>query len=234
MSILAESEVVPELATFGIRAFTTTRTPGSFGLRTDEPVRDVMARWSRLRHELRSGGPRFATANQVHGTTVLVHHQGWEGWLRADEADGHAAAERGTALAVTVADCVPVFIAHPSGAIALLHSGWRGTAARIVERGIETLAQRGFPAAELRLHMGPAICGRCYEVSGDVYRQLTGRDPGSPTTVDLRLLIADHARAAGVRCITTSDSCTRCDNDRFYSHRAGDAGRQLGVMLGVQ
>lgn len=231
MSIFAESEVVPEFATFGIRAFTTTRGIGSFGLRTDEPVRDVMARWSRLRHELRPGGSRFATATQVHGTTVLVHHPGWEGWLRADEADGHAAVERGTALAVTVADCVPVFIAHPSGAIALLHSGWRGTAARIVERGIETLTHRGFPATELRLHTGPAICGRCYEVSGDVYAQLTGRNPGKPTTIDLRALIADHARSAGVSHITSSASCTKCDNSRFYSHRAGDEGRQLGVMI---
>src|SRR5215213_8526914 len=113
MTILAESEVVPELAAFGIRAFTTTRAIGSFGLRTDEPVREVMARWSKLRHELRTGGPRFATANQVHGKGVLVHHPVWEGWLRADEADGHAAIDRGTALGVTVADCVPVFIGHP-------------------------------------------------------------------------------------------------------------------------
>ena len=74
MSILAESEVVPELATFGIRAFTTTRIIGSFGLRTDEPVRDVMARWSRLRHELRSGGPRFATASQVHAVVACPCH----------------------------------------------------------------------------------------------------------------------------------------------------------------
>ncbi len=231
MSILAESEVVPELATFGIRAFTTTRTTGSFGLRTEEPVRDVMARWARLRDELRSGGPRLATVNQVHGPTVLVHHPDWEGWLRADDADGHAATDRGTALAVTVADCVPVFIAHPSGAIALLHSGWRGTAARIVERGIETLERRGFPAAELRLHLGPAVCGGCYEVSGDVYAQLTGSNPGKPKTIDLRDLIAEHAHAAGVSHITTSPLCTRCDNERFFSHRAGDEGRQLGVMI---
>jgi purine-nucleoside/S-methyl-5'-thioadenosine phosphorylase / adenosine deaminase len=93
------------------------------------------------------------------------------------------------------------------------------------------LAQRGHPAAELRLHVGPAICGNCYQVSEDVYRQLTGRTSGSRTTVDLRLLIADHARAAGVRHVTTSTSCTRCNNDVFYSHRAGDAGRQLSVML---
>ena len=231
MSIEAESEAAPDFAEFGIRAFTTTRAVGSFGVHTDEPVRDVMGRWSELQRELRPGGPRLATSKQVHGSALLVHHAAWEGWLRGDEADGHVAAERGTALAVTVADCVPVFVAHPSGAIALLHSGWRGTAARIVERGIEALAQRGFPASELRLHTGPAICGKCYEVSAEVYRQLTGKDPGRPTTVDLRLLIADHARAAGVRHLTTSASCTRCDNDRFYSHRAGDAGRQLGVML---
>jgi YfiH family protein len=232
MSIQAESEIAPDFAEFGIRAFTTTRAVGSFGVHTDEPVRAVMGRWAELQNELRAGGSRLATARQVHGSTLLVHHPGWEGWLRGEEADGHLAAERGTAVAVTVADCVPVFLAHPSGAIALLHSGWRGTAARIVERGIEALVQRGFPASELRLHAGPAICGKCYEVSPGVYRQLTGRDAGRATTVDLRMLIADHARAAGVRHVTTSDSCTRCDNDRFYSHRAGDAGRQLGVMLG--
>ena len=86
-------------------------------------------------------------------------------------------------------------------------------------------------ASEIRLHTGPAICGKCYEVSPDVYRQLTGREVPGPATVDLRALIADHARAMGVHHITTSASCTRCDNDRFYSHRAGDAGRQLGVVI---
>lgn len=134
-------------------------------------------------------------------------------------------------MAVTIADCVPVFIAHRNGASALLHSGWRGTAARITERAIELLAAERCPASELVLHCGPAICGRCYEVSPDVYAALTGKSVSRPTTVDLRLLIADHARAVGVREITISERCTRCDNDRFYSHRAGDAGRQLGVMV---
>jgi len=68
-------------------------------------------------------------------------------------------------------------------------------------------------------------------VSADVYGRLTRRSAAAPTTVDLRALIADQARAAGVRHLSTSPFCTRCDNDRFYSHRAGDAGRQLGVMI---
>jgi YfiH family protein len=231
MTIAAESEEVPDVAAFGIRAFTTTRATGSFGMHTDEPVSAVMGRWAALRRELCTGGPRLATAAQVHGARVLVHRPGWEGWLRTDEADGHVSIERGTALAVTVADCVPVFIAHPSGAIALLHSGWRGTAARIVEHGIDALAKFDLTVSELRVHTGPAICANCYEVSPDVYQKLTGRSTDVPTTVDLRALIADHARAMGVRHITTSPSCTRCDNSRYYSHRAGDAGRQLGVMI---
>ena len=231
MTIIADSERVDDLASFGIRAFTTTRASGTFGLASDEPARLVMQRWRQLREELSPDGARLASANQVHGSRVVVHGGGWEGWLRIDGADGHVAPERGVALAVSVADCVPIFIAHPAGAVALLHSGWRGTAARIVDRGIDALAQRGFAVGELRMYLGPAICGGCYQVSADVFRQLTGRASSRATEcVDLRALIAAHARAAGVRHITTTALCTRCDNDRFYSHRAGDEGRQIAVI----
>src|SRR4051812_8283375 len=106
MSIIGESEAVPEFAAFGIRAFTTTRDVGSFGLMSTEPVAAVTARWSELRRELKPA-TRLATASQVHGTTVLVHEPCWAGLLRADEADGHVSVQRGTALAVTIADCVP-------------------------------------------------------------------------------------------------------------------------------
>jgi YfiH family protein len=224
-------EEVPELASIGMRAFTTTRLAGSFGLAGDEPVRAVMARWDGLRAELAPAGPRLATARQVHGNRVISHGTGWEGWLRGGDADGHFALERGTGMAVTIADCVPVFLAHSSGAAALLHSGWRGTASRIVERAIDLFESRGMSGTELTLHLGPAICGGCYEVSPDVFERLTGRTADRSTTVDLRALIADNARQRGVRRISISERCTRCDNDRFYSHRAGDSGRQLGVLI---
>jgi copper oxidase (laccase) domain-containing protein len=132
---------------------------------------------------------------------------------------------------VSVADCVPVFIAHLGGATSVLHSGWRGTAAGIAQQAIRTLVAQGLAANELALHCGPAICGRCYEVSPDVFGQLTGRGVDAPTTVDLRAFIASNARALGVRDITLSPLCTRCDNDRFFSHRAGDEGRQVGVIV---
>jgi YfiH family protein len=224
-------EVVDSFADAGVLAFTTGRAVGSFGVHTEEPVREVMGRWSALRDFLGGNSARLASATQVHGSTVIVHGGEWRGWLRGEDADGHLSFDRSTGMAVTVADCVPVFLVHPSGAVAALHSGWRGTAARITERAIELFAARGLPARELRLHCGPAICGRCYEVSPDVYGQLTGKRVEVPTTVDLRALITEHAHALGVREISVSPFCTRCDNDRFYSHRAGDVGRQLGVIV---
>src|SRR5690606_7559315 len=100
-----------------------------------------------------------------------VHEAGWAGWLRADGADGHLTVLPGTSFAVTVADCVPVFVAHPTGAAALLHAGWRGTAAGILPAAVRLLADRGAAATHLRVHLGPAICGACYEVSPDVYAE---------------------------------------------------------------
>lgn len=220
-------------AEWGIRAFVTTRAAGTFASTSDEPTSAVLGRWNALIEHLFDDPDtaRLASARQVHGARVLSHEGAWTGWLRGPAADGHLAPARGTALTVSVADCVPVFIAHPSGATALLHSGWRGTEADILGRAASLLADRGCAAADLRVALGPAICGDCYEVSADVYTRLTGRRADAPRCVDLRAVIADRARALGVRDVVTDPRCSRCDNDRFFSHRAGDAGRQMAVML---
>ena len=225
-----EKETITQFDDWGIRAFTTTRAAGTFSLAGADPVNEVMGRWTAVQADLRDVARRLVSIRQVHGDHVIVHTGGWEGWLRAGEADGHIASERGTALAVGIADCVPVFMAHPSGVVGLLHSGWRGTAARITTKAIEAFARYGVPAAEVAVHLGPAICGRCYEVSAEVREQLTGQPTIRPGNVDLRSLIAEQATGAGVRRITVDGSCTRCDNDRFFSHRAGDAGRQIAVI----
>ncbi len=225
-----ERESIAEFDAWGIRAFTTTRAAGTFSLSSTEPVNEVMGRWTALQADLHDVARRLVSIRQVHGDRVLVHTGGWDGWLHSGEADGHIASERGTALAVGIADCVPVFIAHESGVVGLLHSGWRGTAARITAKAIDAFGRYGIAAAELAVHLGPAICGRCYEVSAEVREQLTGQPTIRPGNVDLRSLIAEQASTAGVRRVTVDASCTRCDNDRFFSHRAGDAGRQVAVI----
>jgi polyphenol oxidase len=222
-------EPVREFAPLGIRAFTTTRANGSFRLDGADPAGEVVSRWHSLQAGV--GTSRLASARQVHGDHVLLHGGGWRGWLRFDGADGHVTHVPRTALAVGVADCVPVFLAHPSGTVGLLHAGWRGVVAGILARGLATMAALRAPAAELHVHAGPAICGRCYEVSPEVYTQLTGSRVKAATPVDLRAVLARQAGAAGVQHFTQSVLCTRCDGARLYSHRAGDAGRHVGVII---
>jgi YfiH family protein len=224
-------EKVEAFASIGVEAFTTTRTAGDYGLGDGEPPAETLARWRALQAELAEMAPRLASARQIHGARLLEHGEGSDGWTRHAGADGHLTVARGVACAVTVADCVPVFIAHPSGAVALLHAGWRGTAARIVEKGIGRLVDLGFDATDLRVHLGPAICGRCYQVGPDVFEQLTGWQTIRNRNVDLRALLAEQAKESGVRQLSASPHCTRCDNDRFFSHRAGDAGRQVAVIV---
>lgn len=219
----------------GIAAWTTTRLDGSFGLMSDDPVVAVTDRWTRLQEALEEHGiVRLATASQVHGATVATHSGGWHGWLRLRGVDGHISTVPGTALAVTVADCTPVFIAHPRGAIAALHAGWRGTAARILDVGLEALASLGFPAAECVVHLGPAICGACYEVGPEVLAAVYGPSISAvgdaKGQLDVRAVLRSQAEARGVAQISCSEGCTRCHPERYFSHRGGDAGRQLGVI----
>ncbi len=223
---------IPDFDEWGLRAFTTSRAAGTFGAHATEPAVDVFSRWHGLVAAVEQvGAQRFASAVQIHDAEVAEHREGWSGWLRMTGVDGHCWSTRGTGAAVTIADCVPVFVAHPSGAAALLHSGWRGTAQGITERAIQWFGSVGFGAASLRLHLGPSICGGCYEVSPDVYSAITSVHVDLPTPVDLRSTIANRARALGVRDIAISEWCTRCSNDQLFSHRAGDAGRQLGVLI---
>ncbi len=228
LSSAVEVEGLPD----GIRGWTTTRAAGSFGLGSGESVGAVMDRWSALQDALATvGATSLATASQVHEGTVAIHNASWTGWLRQRGVDGHVTTIRGRALAVTVADCTPVFVAHPDGAVAALHAGWRGTAARILDVGLDAMEALGFPAAECAVHLGPAICGACYEVGPEVLSAVTGRAVDHKGLLDVREVLAQQATDRRVHALTVAQACTRCQNDRFYSHRAGDAGRQLGIIV---
>jgi len=222
-------EVVTSFAALGVTAFTTTRRDGDYAL-ADPPAAEAVARWQALHRSFGDATPRLVSARQVHGTKVIEHGGDGAGWVRIEGADGHVALGPGIAMAVTVADCIPVFLAHADGAAGIVHAGWRGVAGQIVVRALDQLAARGVDVGGVHVHLGPAICGRCYEVGPDVYEQLTGWSTIRTRHVDLRALVAEQVKERGVARVTASPHCTRCDNDRFFSHRAGDAGRQVAVI----
>lgn len=82
------------------------------------------------------------------------------------------------------------------------------------------------------MHLGPAICGSCYEVGPEVFGALGLPTPDGPTPLDLRAALAERAAAEGVpsTSITVSGHCTRCTDSGLFSHRGGDAGRQVGYL----
>ena len=100
------------------------------------------ARWNDLLQA--SEFETIVYARQVHETRIVIHDRVGKG-VRETEggADGHTTADSGVLLAVTVADCVPVYLVDADApAVALLHAGWRGTAAGILLRGITLFGQR--------------------------------------------------------------------------------------------
>lgn len=228
--VLRLAEPATGIGVNGVLGWTTIVVNGSFGLGSDEPVGVVTDRWAVLQQDLAIlGVHRLASAHQVHGTVVSTHTAGWTGWLRQRGVDGHVTTERGTALAVTVADCTPVFIAHERG-IGLLHAGWRGTAAGILKTGLEAMIQLGMAPADCAIHLGPSICAACYEVGPEVLTAVTGLPAVEKGHLDVRAVLAEQAYALGVRNVDVSKCCTRCGEKRYFSHRGGDAGRQLGVL----
>lgn len=173
-------------------------------------------------------------SRQVHGSKALVHANLDAGPCVAGDADGHATRSPGVLLTVTVADCVPVFVADPvRRAVGLFHAGWRGAAAGVVESGIGAMAASFHTdPADVHVHLGPAICGDCYEVGPEVFRALGRRPPAAPMPIDLRRVLRTAATGAGVRdeSVTVSDECTRCGDGRYFSHRRGDTGRQRAFI----
>jgi YfiH family protein len=191
----------------------------------------VIDRWLELRRK--AGFERAVHARQVHGADILAHSENTPGLLISERIDGHVTATGGILLGVSIADCVPVsIVAERPRAIALLHAGWRGTAAGVLEAGIERVnTEYGAPADALHVHMGPAICGKCYEVGPEVFTGLGLKAAAGPAPIDLRGVLVERAVRAGVDAenITVSAWCTRCD-DAFFSHRAGHEARQVSVL----
>lgn len=174
---------------------------------------------------------------QVHGAHVRVHGDPPAGPVVVGEGDGHVTRTPGALLTVTIADCVPVFIADPvRRAVGLLHAGWRGTAAGVGESGMVALGEAfGSKPGDLTVHLGPAICGECYEVGPEVFRALGEPTPATPRPIDLRRAIRRRVIGSGVRAgqVTVSGECTRCGDGSYFSHRRGDTGRQrafIGIL----
>jgi YfiH family protein len=154
---------------------------------------------------------------------------------RDEHADGLWTDEPGLPILALSADCLPVAIARIDAsppAVAVLHVGWRGLLAGIVEAGARALQDDGLVAA-----IGPGIGPCCYEVGEEVaapFRERFGEDVVRDGRLDLWTSAERALLDAGVERVDRFDRCTACEPETFFSHRrdAGNTGRQ-GVIAYV-
>jgi len=201
-----------------------------FGLLTGGSAWDVAGRYETLARGL--GFPAASVCRQVHGASLAVaEHTPSVGLWIPGEADGFIGHAMGRLFAVTVADCVPVYLVDArSATFGLLHAGWRGAAAGILGRALELLEERyGRPADAYRIHLGPSICGECYEVGAEVPAAF-GRRVRGKSHLDVGAELIVEAEACGVprEQVSRSALCTRCDGELLFSHRGG--GKEAGRM----
>jgi copper oxidase (laccase) domain-containing protein len=202
------------------------------GLWTEAPVGEVMSRWRAFRRAL-PGFDAVVLGNQVHGVVVETVGPS-RGWIQIEGVDGWVTTSPGVLLTVTVADCIPVYLAVPGRGIALLHAGWRGVAGGILAAGIEQLtAVTNVPVSDIVMHCGVGICDMCYEVGSEVMLACGLPAEGAgPWHLDLRERLAEQAAALGVDLVSSSLWCSAHDRPSFYSHRAsrGADGRMVAYF----
>lgn len=200
---------------------------------------EALRRWEAFTRSFEPDFHQAVIGHQCHGTTVEACAGLERGILLKWDVDGHVTNSAGLMLNVLVADCVPVYLLHPETmTLGLLHAGWRGTAAGILEAGVEGLESLGVTRrSEILMHCGVSICGDCYEVGPEVLESVSGRKTDEAGTLDLRERLARQAKALGLERVSLSKWCTVHDAGLFHSHRsmgarAGRMAAYLGVPLG--
>ena len=183
-------------------------------------------------------GATATMAWQVHGTDIreVTDEPSSGRFLQPGaepfpKSDGLVTSSRGRALTLLTADCLPVAIAAADGSrLALLHAGWRGIEAGVIEAGVASVGGEAVAA------IGPGAGPCCYEVGEDVAGPLTrrfGEDVVRDGRADLWLCAERALRTSGVQHVAVAGECTICTEDRYFSHRRdrGVTGRQGVVGL---
>jgi YfiH family protein len=168
--------------------------------------------------------------NQVHGNIVEVIDEYTQ---RPPTADALVTTNPNIALAVMVADCIPLLLTN-QGSIAAVHVGRKGLLNGITQSALSVMSD--IAPSTITAIIGPSICATCYEVSDDVYEEVTSalprsmsRTPGGGLALNLVAALSYQLESNGVRVLDRT-GCTVEDRSLFSYRRDGVTGRQVGLI----
>ena len=203
----------------------------------DDPAR-VETNRRRLAEHLALPPEAVVFAEQVHGGEVAFVSAAQRGGPPVPGVDALVTTTPATALVMMAADCLPVLLADPvAGVVAAAHAGRQGLVRGVLQQTVRVMVEQGAQPARVRAAVGPAVCGRCYELPAELVAQVEAAVPGSAArtragtpAVDLVAGARAVLRAAGVGELTQLGGCTVERPDRFSYRRDGRTGRHAGVV----
>ncbi len=177
-------------------------------------------------------------AEQVHGETVAIVDANSP--PTAPGVDALVTSSPGVVLCVRSADCLPVLFADVDArVIGAAHAGRTGLAAGVLPATVRAMEEVGAHAARVRAVIGPAVCGRCYEVPEDMARRVDAAVPGALSysasgtpSLDLVAGAVGQLQGHGISTIDVVAECTVEQPQRWFSYRRdGRTGRFAGFVV---
>lgn len=196
---------------------------------------------------------KLVFSDQVHLTNIyqVTEQDAGKGIIKTSdikEIDGLMTNVSGIPMITFYADCVPLLFFDPvNKVIAMAHSGWKGTVARIGAKMLKAMEDAyGTKPENVIGAIAPSICQNCYEVSADVadaFLEAFGKEAYESFTIDkgndkyqldLQKACEYYLLEAGMKKdnLDVTDICTCCNPDVLFSHRASKGMRgNLGVVM---
>lgn len=170
----------------------------------------------------------------MHGRDVAVVME--PAALRGAQADAAITTCAGAALAVLTADCAPVALASPQGPVGIVHAGWRGLVAGVVEAAVESMERLG--ARDLFAALGPCIWPHAYDFSvPDLEAVADHFGPGvkavsasGAPALDLPAAVGAALERSDVVLVAVAQTCTHCSRAHWSWRARRDTARQATVV----
>ncbi len=221
-----------------IRCVFTTRLAGNLSLTGTEGAGRQAVLDARRQLRAALGITAWTELKQVHGDTVAVNPEATDVAAGpALEADGQATGGRNHALCIKTADCQAILLAHPKGYIAAVHAGWRGNLLQLPRTAVAAFCRAyGLDPADVRAVRGPSLgYAEFVNFSREWPPDYAPWYDQATRCMDLWSLTRRQLGEAGLKAgnIFGLDLCTYSLHRLFFSHRRGDAGRQMALIWKV-
>jgi len=218
------------------------------GLGSGDSKAHVIENRERVARALGGTETKLLSLHQVHSCDVVTVTAPWR-HAKKPKADAMVTTQRGIALSILTADCVPVLFADKEhSVIGAAHAGWKGALAGILEKTVEAMGTLGAKPGSISAAIGPCIAQASYEIGDELREQFIKGNPQfaghfipaqreQHFLFDLRAAVRDILGKAGITDINTLENDTYIEEDSFFSFRRAthrkepDYGRQISAII---